>query len=219
MKQFAVVGVGLFGAYLATHLYEKGHEVLAVDSNPARVQAVKDRVTRAAVADGTDRAVLEALGAGGMDAAVVCIGADMGHSILTTLNLKEIGVKRVLARATTEAHGRILKRIGADEVFFPEKDLALSLGERLHNPNLLDYLPLITGYGIVEITPPEEFAGKTLRELDLTNRYGIQVIAVKKTVPKDVLMAPKALYRVESGDLLILLGPDDSLGELQARET
>src|SRR5210317_2057120 len=135
MKQFAVIGLGNFGYYLATQLYKKGYEVLAIDKKPDLVQEIKDSVNQAIVADATERKTLEAMGLEQMDAAVVCIGSVLSNSILTTLNLKDIGVKRVLAKALSEAHGRILYKIGASEVFFPEKDLALSLAERIHNPN------------------------------------------------------------------------------------
>ncbi|MGB9438987.1 MAG: TrkA family potassium uptake protein, partial [Desulfobacterales bacterium] len=127
MKQFAVIGLGNFGYYLATQLYKKGHEVLAIDKKPNLVQEIKDKVNQAIVADATERETLEAMGLEQMDAAVVCIGSVLSNSILVTLNLKDIGVKRVLAKALSEAHGRILYKIGASEVFFPEKDLALSL--------------------------------------------------------------------------------------------
>ena len=177
MKQFAVIGLGNFGYYLATRLYEKGHEVLAIDKNPSRVQVVKDLVTHAVVADGSDREALETCGVEQMDAAVVSIGSDMSSSILVTLNLKDIGVDRVLVMAMSEAHGRILEKIGASEIIFPQKDVAFSLAERLHNPNMLDYLPFIEGYSIIELATPKRFEGKTLRELDLINRFGVQVLA------------------------------------------
>ena len=214
MKQFAIIGLGNFGYYLSMHLYKKGHEVLAIDKNPKPVQEIKDQVTQAVVADATDRKVLESLGLQEIDVAVVCIGSILSNSILATLNLKDIGVRQVLAMAISEAHGRILEKVGASEIFFPEKDLAISLGERLHNPNMLDYLPFVEGYSIIESAPPNKFIGKTLRELDLINRYGVQIVAIKEIIPDRVHLIPTAQFIVKDSDILILLGPNDSLEKL-----
>lgn len=219
MKQFAIIGLGNFGYYLANHLYEKGHEVLAIDKNPKPVQGIKDNVSQAMVADATDRRALESLGFKEIDIVIVCIGTNLSNSILTTFNLKDIGVKRVLAMAISEAHGRILEKVGASEVFFPEKDLAISLGERLHNPNMLEYLPFVEGYSIIESAPPKRFIGKSLRELDLINRYDVQVIAIREMIPDRVHIIPTAQFVVKDSDVLILLGPNDSLDKLRETES
>ena len=215
MKQFAVIGLGNFGYYLATQLYKKGHEVLAIDKKPNLVQEIKDKVNQAIVADATERETLEAMGLEQMDAAVVCIGSVLSNSILVTLNLKDIGVKRVLAKALSEAHGRILYKIGASEVFFPEKDLALSLAERIHNPNMIDYLPFLEGYSIIELSPPKDFIGKSLRELDLINRLGIQIIAVKEVIKDQLVFIPTAKFVLKDSDILIMLGRNESLDKLK----
>lgn len=215
MGQFAVIGIGNFGYYLGRHLYERGHEVIALDINRTLVQRIKDFVSQAVVADATEREVLESLGIQEVDTAVVCIGTRMQASILATLHLRELGVKQILAKAVSEEHGRILKKIGADEIFFPEKDLAVSVGSRLDNPNMLDYLPFIEGYSIVELAPPREFVGKTLSDLDLINRYGIQVLAVKEIIPRGLTLIPTGSFKVKDSDALIVLGPDDALGKLQ----
>jgi trk system potassium uptake protein TrkA len=219
MKQFAIIGLGNFGYYLATHLYHKRHEVLAIDKRHSLIQEIKDNVSQAVVADATDSNTLESLGIKEMDAVVVCVGSVLSDSILITLNLKDIGVKRVLAKALTESHGRILLKVGASEILFPEKDIAISLAERLHNPNLLDYLPFIEGYSIVQLTPPREFIGKSLRELNLTNRYGVQIIAVKELVPEVFSLIPGADFVLKDSDIMILLGPNDSLDRLRAKKT
>ena len=214
MKQFAIIGLGNFGYYLAMHLYEKGHEVLAIDKNPKPIQEIKDKVSQAIVADATDRKALESLGLKEIDVVIVCIGSILSDSILATLNLKDIGANRVLAKATSETHGRILEKVGASEIVFPEKDLAISLGERLHNPNMLDYLPFVEGYSIIESAPPRQFIGKSLRELDLINRYGVQVVAIKEIIPDKVHLIPTAHFVVKESDVLILVGPNDSLDKL-----
>jgi trk system potassium uptake protein TrkA len=219
MKQFAIIGLGNFGYYLAKHLYQKGYEVLAVDIDPKQVQAVRDDVSQAIVADATDRSVIEALGVKDMDVAVVCIGSILSNSILATLTLKDIGVKRIYAKAITETHGRILYKVGADEVFFPEKDLAISLAERLHNPNMLDYLPFLEGYSIIELAPPRGFIGKSLKDLNLTNRFGVQVVAIKEMVPDKLNLIPTAQTVLEDSDIMIILGPNEGLDKLQKNES
>ena len=215
MGQFAVIGLGNFGYYLGSYLYEKGHEVIALDISKSQVQKSKDVVSQAVVADATDREALESLGISQVDAAVVCIGTRMQASILATLHLKELGIKRILAKATSEEHGRILKKVGANEIFFPEKDLALGVASRLDNPNMLDYLPFIEGYSIVELAPPKDIVGKALKELDLINRYGVQVLAVKESIAQGLTLIPRANFQVKDSDTLIVLGPNDTLEKIQ----
>jgi trk system potassium uptake protein TrkA len=214
-KQFAVIGLGNFGFYLASGLSQKGHEVLGIDINPRQVQEIRDQVSRAVIADATDPQALRELELEKMDAVVVSIGSILNNSILATLNVKDMGVKRVVAKAVSDSHGRILQKIGADEIYFPEKDIALTAAQRLDNPNVLDYLPLMEGYSIAQLAPPREFIGKTLIELDLINKYGIQVVAVKELVPENVVLIPTGRYLVKDSDILILLGPDDALAGLK----
>ena len=215
MKQFAVIGLGNFGYYLATRLFEKGHDVLAIDKHANLVQEIKDKVTRAVICDATDPKALSELNLKAMDSVIVCIGSVLSNSILTTLNLKDLGVKRVVAKAISEPHGRILQKIGAMDVYFPEKDSALSLANHLHNPNVIDYLPFLEGFSIIQLAPPRSFIGKSLKELDLINRFGVQVIAIREMVPQHVNMIPTGNFVVKDSDLIFLLGPDKSLEKLQ----
>lgn len=175
-------------------------------------------VTQAVVADATDRKAMESLGVRDMDAAIVCIGSNISNSILTTLNLKDIGVKRMITKALSETHGRILSKVGASDVLFPEKDMAISLTERLHNPNLLDDLPFMEGYSIIELATPTEFIGKNLRELNLTNQYGVQIVAIKEARQDRPNLIPTAQYTLGDSDIMILLGPNDALDKLRAKE-
>jgi trk system potassium uptake protein TrkA len=215
MKQFVIIGLGNFGHYLAIHLYKKGHEVLAIDNNSNRVAEIKDRVSQAVTADATDRKAMEALGLDKMDAAIICIGSVLSESILATLNMKDIGVAQVFAKAISEAHSRILYKIGASEVLFPEKDQAISLAERLHNPNMVDYLPFLEGYSIIELSTPKTFVGKSLRDLNLINRFGVQVVAIKELVPDRMDLIPTAQRVLKDDDLMILLGPNESFEKLR----
>ena len=216
-KQFAIIGLGNFGFYLAASLFKKGHEVLAIDINSKQVQEIRDKVSRAVIADATDPQALRELELKTMDAVVVCIGSILNNSILATLNVKDLGVKRVVAKAVSAPHGRILRKIGADEIYFPEKDLALSAAQRLDNPNVLDYLPFMEGYSIVQLSPPVSFIGKSLIELNLINRFGVQVIAIKELVPENVVMIPTGRFVVKDSDILVILGPDQALAELQEK--
>ena len=222
MKQFVVIGLGNFGHYLAINLYKKGHEVVAIDKNADRVAEIKDQVSQAVIADATDRKAMEALGLDKMDAAVICIGSVLSESILATLNMKDIGIAQVFAKALSEAHSRILYKIGTSEVFFPEKDQATSLAERLHNPNMLDYFPFLEGYSIIEMSAPDQFVGKSLRDLDLINRFGVQVVAIKELVPDRLNLIPTARCVLKNSDIMILLGPNeafDKLRKLNSRES
>ncbi len=211
MKQFAVIGVGNFGYYLAARLYEKGHEVLAVDRDSNRIQEIRDHVSRAVVADAKDRGAIEPLGLEQMEAVAVSTGDDLSESILICLNLKDLGVKRIVAKVISEAHARIVGKIGATDVMFPEKDMAQTLAERLHSPNVLEYLPFMEDYSIMEMTPTESFLGKQLKDLDLINRYGIQVIAIREAVPERVNMVPTGNYTLKESDILVVLGSTDGL--------
>jgi trk system potassium uptake protein len=222
MKQFVVIGLGNFGHYLAINLYKKGHEVVAIDKNADRVAEIKDQVSQAVIADATDRKAMEALGLDKMDAAVICIGSVLSESILATLNMKDIGIAQVFAKALSEAHSRVLYKIGTSEVFFPEKDQATSLAERLHNPNMVDYLPFLEGYSIIEMSAPDQFVGKSLRDLDLINRFGVQVVAIKELVPDRLNLIPTARCVLKNSDIMILLGPNegfDKLRKLNSRES
>ncbi|MCF6247865.1 MAG: TrkA family potassium uptake protein [Desulfobacula sp.] len=215
MKQFLIVGLGNFGYYLATHLYAKGHEILTIDKNPDLVQNIKDHVTQAVVADATDARVIESLGVKDIDTAVVSIGSVLSNSILAVLNLQEAGVKHIVAKAINEPHQRILEKLGIKDISFPEKDIAISTAERLHNPNLIDYLPFLEGHGIIELAVPNRFIGQSLRQINLTNKYGIQIVAIKEMVPEKLHFIPKADFVLKDSDILILFGSQQGLEKLQ----
>ncbi|WP_457551100.1 potassium channel family protein [Desulfobacula sp.] len=215
MKQFLVVGLGNFGFYLASHLYKKGHDVMVIDKNPNLIQNIKNQVTQAIVADATDPNVIGALGVKDVDTAVVSIGSVLGNSILAVLNLQEIGIRHIVAKAINDPHKRILEKLGVQEISFPEKDNAISMAERLDNPNLIDYLPFLEGYGIIELAVPQSFVGQTLKQINLTNSYGVQVVAIKELVPEKMRFIPKADFVLKSSDILILLGSDMGLEKLK----
>lgn len=210
MKQFAVIGLGNFGRYLAIRLFELGHDVLVIDKDPKKVQDIKEQVTQAVVADATEREALEALGIREVDAAIVSIGTSLSDSILVTMNLMELGLKEVYAKALSEMHESILRKLGVTRVFFPEKDMANLVGDRLHNPCVLEQLPYLKGHLIFEMPVPQEFWGNSLKSLDLINRYGMRVLAVKRQKVREGIVPPPD-FLFQKGDILVALGPEEGL--------
>lgn len=214
--KFAVIGLGSFGSNVAKTLYEKGNEVLAVDKDKEKIEEVKSYVSHAVSMDSADKENLQALGIQDMDVVVVSLGPEMESSILTVLYLHEIGAKRIVAKALTEDHAKVLDAVGATEVIYPEKDMAIKTALKLSNPNILEYLPLISGFEIQEIAPPEKFIGKCLRELDLRNKYGIQVIAIKELIPEKITYIPRADFVIKDSDILIIMGEEKQLAKLNS---
>ncbi len=214
MKQFAIIGLGNFGAYLAAKLFELGHDVLAIDRDPKKVQQIRDHVSKAVVADATDIQAIDALGIREVDVAIVTVGTSLSDSVLVTMNLVEMGIKEVYAKALSEMHENILKRLGVTRVFFPEKDMANLVAERLHNPFVLEQLPYLPGHLICEIKAPKLFWGSDLKSLDLINRFGIRVLAVKR-VGREEGIVPPPDFRFQEGDLLVALAPEEGLSRFQ----
>jgi len=215
MKQFAVIGIGNFGYYLARCLYERGNEVLAVDIDPKQIQTIKDHVSQAVIGDSTDPEALKELGLGEFDTVILSTGSVLSSSILSALNLMELGLENVYAKALSRAHGKILNKIGVTQVFLPEKDMAESMAERLHSPDMLDYLPFMEGYATIRLAAPKKFIGKPLSKLNLTNRYGVQVIAVAQGEDKRPTVIPTGNFEVGPDHFLILLGPVKALDKLK----
>ncbi len=215
MAYYVVVGLGRFGHYLSLTLAERGADVVVIDKDVNAVEAIKDRVFQAVIGDGTSRNVLENLGVANAEAVVVALGPKMEESLLTVHNLKEIGVKRIVAKANSDAHGKILEALGADEIVFAEKETAVRVGHRLGNRNLLDFLPLNDRYSIREIVVPEHFIGKTLRELDLRSRFEVNVIAIKRM---EEILFPGGESLLNSNDHLVVLGSEKALNRLTPQE-
>jgi len=214
--KFAVIGLGSFGSHVAKTLYEKGNEVLVVDKDKEKIEEVKSFVSHAVNMDAAVKENLQALGIREMDVVVVSSGPEMESSILTVLYLHEMGAKRIVAKALTEDHAKILEAVGATEVIYPEKDMDIKKALKLSNPNILEYLPLISGFGIQEIAPPEKFIGKSLKELDLRNKYGIQVIAIKELIPEKTTFIPRADFVIKDSDILIIMGEVKQLAKINS---
>jgi trk system potassium uptake protein TrkA len=212
--KFAIIGLGSFGSNVAKTLYEKKHEVLAVDTDKEKIEELKTLVTHAVHMDAAVKENLRALDIQEMDVVIVSLGPKMAASILTVLYLHELGAKRIVAKALTEDHGKILEAVGATEVIYPEKDMAIKTALRLSNPNILEYLPLLSGIDIQEIAPPEKFVGKSLRELDLRNRFGVQIIAIKEIIAEKTTFVPDADFVIKDSDILILMGDQKQLEKI-----
>jgi len=208
---FAVLGLGRFGSSVARTLAKMGNEVLAVDINEERVQALSAVVTHAAQADTTDEAAMRALAVRNVDVAIVSIG-DLEASVLTTLILRSQGVKFVVAKAVSDPHGRVLEKLGADKVVYPERDMGFRVAHNLVSANFIDYLELAPGYSIVELVAPASYVGSTLSELDLRARYGISIIAIRRG--EDVEIGPGAQAKIEEGNVLVAMGRDDMLDNI-----
>ena len=214
--KFTVIGMGSFGGNVAETLDKKGAEVLAVDIDKDKIESLKSKVSHAVCMDAASKENLLALGIQDMDVVIVSLGPDMESSILTVLYLHEMGVSRIVAKALSEDHAKILEAVGATEVIFPEKDMAIKTALRLINPNVLEYLPLLSGIGIQEIAPPEKFIGKNLQELDIRNKYDIQVIAIRELIPEKTTFIPKADFVIKDSDILIIMGSDTQLARLNS---
>ncbi|MBN2409538.1 MAG: TrkA family potassium uptake protein [Candidatus Aminicenantes bacterium] len=212
--KFAVIGLGSFGSNVARTLYEKGHEVLAIDTDKNKIEEAKSFSSHAVITDASEMENLEALEIKGMDVVVVSLGEAMEASILTVLHLHEMGARRIVAKASTEDHGKILEAIGATEVINPEKDMAIRTALRLTSPAILECLPLMSGISIQEIAPPERFIGKSLKQLDLRNKYEIQVIAIRELVPERTVYVPKADFVIKDSDILIVMGDEKKLEKI-----
>ncbi len=213
MKSYVVIGLGRFGQTLARQLCMLGADVLAMDVHNDLVQQVADDVTHAVVGDAQDKEVLRALGVRDFDCAIVAIGTNLAASVLTVMNLQELGVPYVVCKAHDETHRRVLEKLGVDRVVIPEHEHAQRLGRSLFSHNVLDYIELSPDYGILEVPAPKTWIGKTLKELNVRAKMGVNIIAVQSEGKTNV--SPSADYRIRSGDVMVVLGDNMALEAVQ----
>lgn len=213
MKQFAVIGLGRFGISVAKALYNLGHDVLAVDKNEELVNAVSDYVTHAVQADASEEGVLQSLGVKNFDVVVVAIGDDVEASIMVTMIAKDLGVKYIVAKAQNDMHARALYKIGADKVVFPERDMGIRVAHNLISTSIMDYIELSPDYSLMELSVLPTWADKSLKELDLRGRYGINVIAIRRD--EAINVTPKADDVLRKGDVLIVVGATEDINKLE----
>jgi trk system potassium uptake protein TrkA len=212
-EQVIVVGLGRFGRAVARELEALGHEVLAIDQDEQVVNDIAPDVTHAVQLDATDEAALRAAGAGDFNAAIVSISSSAQASIFATMALKDLGVSNVIAKAGSSLHGRILARVGADRVVFPESEMGQRVAHSFNVPNVIDYLDIAPNFGIETVRPPAHFVGRTLREIDLVARLQLTPIALRRG--DSVTVNPHLEERIREGDELVLIGRDDQLGQLR----
>ncbi|TDT61044.1 potassium channel family protein [Fonticella tunisiensis] len=215
-RQFVVIGLGRFGSSVAKTLYSLGNEVLVIDKDEEKVQEMADFATHAVQADATDEAALRSLGIRNFDVAVIAIGDDVQSSIMVTLLAKEYGIKYVIAKAQNELHAKVLYKIGADRVVFPEREMGVRVGHNLCSSNILEYIELSPDYSIMEVTPLEEWHGKSLSELNMRSKYGINIMAIKRG--NDINISPTADDVLQEGDILVVVGATDDLKNIERRK-
>lgn len=208
-KVYAVIGLGRFGGSLAETLAAAGHEVLAVDSDENRVVKMSEILTHAIVADSTDECALRSLGIRNFDVVIVAIGQNVQASVLTTLLLKELGVNYVVAKADSYLHGKMLEKVGADKVVFPERDMGKRVAHNLMSTNVIDYFEVAPELGIIEVMVPDQLVNSSLIHSNLRQSYGITVLAIRRGLK--IFLSPDPEDKFLVGDHLILVGESESL--------
>lgn len=215
MKSFAIIGIGRFGESVAKTLAELGNEVMAIDKSPERIQEISEYVTHAVEADIMDETILKELGLRNFDVIIVSIGSDREASIMATLLAKEVGVKKVIAKAQDEIHGKVLKKVGADKVIFPERDMGTRLAHNLTSNNILDYIELSPDFSILEIKTLKSWVNKSLKDLQIRNEYGVNVIAIKDG--KNINISPIADDIIRENDIIIIIGDAKAIKKVEEK--
>ncbi|MGG2064676.1 potassium channel family protein [Bacillus sp. S14(2024)] len=212
-KEFAVIGLGRFGGSICRELAQLGIEVMAIDMNEDRVNEFANIASHAVIADSTDEMVLKSLGIRNFDHVVVAIGDNLNASILTTLILKELGVKNITVKAQNDYHEKVLTKIGADHIVHPERDMGKRIANNIASSSVLDYLELSDEHSIVEIIANEKIDGHSLIELDIRAKFGLNIVAIKRG--KEVLVSPRATENIQMGDILIVIGHDNDVDRFE----
>lgn len=212
-KQFVVIGLGRFGSSVARTLAEKGYDVLAIDLDEEKVQSAAHVVTHAVQVDATDEESMKSLGVRNFDVAIISIGSDIQSNILATLVVKELGVPHVVVKAQSELHGRVISKIGADKIIYPERDMGVRVANSLISSNVLDYIELSPDYTIAEVVPSPRLWGYTLTDLQFRIRFGVNIIAIKRG--DDINITPHGGNTIREGDILIVMGDNDNLEQLR----
>ena len=215
-RQFAVIGLGRFGSNMAKALSKMGYEVLAIDKNQHKVQEFSDEVTHVVQADTTDENALRELGILNFDVVVVAIGEDVQANVLTTLQLKEIGVNFIVATSRNSLHTKLLEKVGADRIVAPERDMARRVAYNLASTSVMDYIELSPRFSIVEITAPKAFQNKTIAESNIRAKYGINVVAIKRG--EDLMISPLPSEKIIKDDIVVVVGKNESINGLEALE-
>lgn len=216
-KNYAVIGIGRFGFSVASELFALGNDVLAIDISPERIKEADPYVTHAMELDATDEASLIEAGIKNIDAAIVAISGDIQSSIMVTLLLKEIGVPYVAVKALNELHAKVLRKIGADRILFPEKEMGVKFARSLISSSILEHIELSPEYSLIEIYPLEEWFGKSLKDLNLRNKHGINVMSVKYS-SGEITVSPTADTVIAPNSTLIVIGKNTDIQKLEKKK-
>ncbi|CDQ19917.1 trk system potassium uptake protein TrkA [Halobacillus karajensis] len=212
-KDFAVIGLGRFGGSICRELSREGMEVLALDLDEDKVNEYRDIASHAVIADSTDESVLKELGFRNIDHVIVAIGDNIQASMLTTLILKEMGLKMITVKAQNDYHEKILNKIGADQVVHPERDMGKRIAHNIISNNILDYIELSDDHSVVEVKAGDKMGGRTLVDLDIRAEYGCNVVAIKRD--RDVIVSPMATEEIKESDVLIVIGADKDISRFE----
>ncbi|GGF12231.1 ktr system potassium uptake protein C [Halobacillus andaensis] len=212
-KEFAVIGLGRFGGSICRELSREGMEVLALDLDEDKVNEYRDIAAHAVIADSTDENVLRELGIRNIDHVIVAIGDNIQASMLTTLMLKELGIKTITVKAQNDYHEKILSKIGADHVVHPERDMGKRIAHNIISNNILDYIELSDDHSVVEVKAGSKMSGRTLVDLDIRAEYGCNVVAIKRK--KEVIVSPMATEEIHESDILIVIGADKDISRFE----
>ncbi|WP_202081321.1 potassium channel family protein [Caldalkalibacillus salinus] len=213
-KQFVVIGLGRFGGSITKTLVNLGHEVLAIDKDESKIQEFSSVATQAVQANSIDEQAMKQLGIRNFDHAIIAIGDDIQASILTTLILKDMGVRKVSVKATNDYHSKVLEKIGADRIIHPERDMGVRAAHHIVSENVIDYIELSPEYSLVEIAVTDKMHQKTLGSLDIRARYGCNVMAIK-TYANDINVSPRAEDVVYKGDILVIIGSNKDINHFE----
>lgn len=214
-REFAVIGLGRFGGSICEALSLEGLQVLAIDADEAKINEFRDIATYAVIADATDEETLKELGIKNIDHVIVAIGDNIQSSILTTVILTELGIKKITVKAQNDYHAKILSKIGAHQVVHPERDMGKRIAHSIMSNNILDYLELSEEHSIVEVKASEKMYGKTLVALNIRAKYGCNVVAIKQG--KEINVSPSANHVIGEEDILIVIGSDRDISYFERK--
>ncbi len=218
MGRFAVIGLGNFGSQVARVLHELGQDVICLDQEENRVNAAQEYCSYGLVGEATDQNVLSSLQIKDIDAVFVSMGSDMAGSILVTLHLRDLGAKRIIVKILSQEHGRILSKVGAHEIVYPERDMAVRVATYVSSPTIMNYLDLDPEFSLLEVVPLPEFIGQTLADTNIRREYGVNVIGIKDILMDKIVINPRADYVIKDSDALIVIGHREDLARLTAKD-
>ena len=214
MKNIAVIGLSSFGYYLCEALNKYGFNIMAIDLDETIVQKVKPFVRKAVIGDARDKKFLMQLGIEDFDTVIISVGSKMDTSILITLYMKELKINEIIAKAINEDHAKILEKIGATRIIFPERDMGLRMANTIASPNFLEFIPLTEGFSLIEVCPPNEWIGKKLKEVDVRVKYQVQITMIREIVPSRMVI-PDGNFVFKDSDILYIIGENESIINFQ----